>query len=225
MLSWNSAKNRENVCKTIGVPNPISVDILNSTRSSIINSLKLKEDTPRIGILLGGTDRHETITVKDATQLFEICNIIANQLNAEILLTTSRRTPTDVTGYLKSTFEPADWCPLFIEPDTPAALDDPYQSILAICDLLIVSADSFSMVCEAASTGQQVLVLSLSQINQRQPKRYRAYQYMVDNSILNMYPLENLAQQITTAFTQPSDNNHLQDTLIAVNAIRQLLSA
>ena len=222
MLSWKGAENRQNVCKTIGVPNPISVGILNNVRASIEHSLELK-DCPRIGILLGGTDRHETITIEDAMQLFEICNSVANQLNAEILLTTSRRTPSNVTAYLKSRCETVDWCPLFIEPDTPSKLADPYQSILSICDLLIVSADSFSMVCEAASSGRKVIVLSLSLINQRKPKRYRAYQYMVDKSIINMCILEDLAQQITTAFSQPSDNTHLQDTQTAVNAIRQLL--
>lgn len=222
MLSWKRVENRKNVCKTIGVPNPISVDTLNNIRSSIIHSLELK-GCPRIGILLGGTDSHETISVDDATQLFEICNLVVNQLNAEILLTTSRRTPSDVTAYLKSRCETVDWCPLFVEPNIPPELDDPYQSILSICDVLIVSADSFSMVCEAASSGRHAIVLSLSQINQRQPKRYRVYQYMVDNSIIEMCKLEDLAQQITTALTQPSNTPHLQDTLTAVNAIRQLL--
>lgn len=222
MLSWKRAENRKNVCKTIGVPNPISVDTLNNIRSSIIRSLELK-DFPRIGILLGGTDFHETISVDDAAQLFEICNLVANQLNAKILLTTSRRTPSDVTAYSKSRYETVDWCPLFVEPNMPSALDDPYQSILSICDLLVVSADSFSMVCEAASSGRNVIVLSLSKGHQRQPKRYRAYQYMVDNSIIEMCKLEDLAQQITTALTQPSNNSNLQDTQKAVNAIRQLL--
>ena len=224
MLTWNSAKNRRNVCKTIGVPNPISVDTLNNTRSSIIQSLKLNY-CQRIGILLGGTDRHETITIEDASQLFEICNLVAKQLDVEIFVTTSRRTPSDVATYLKSMFESADWCPLFVEPDIPSELDDPYQSILSICDVLIVSSDSFSMVCEAASSGRQVIVLSLTQIKQRQPKRYIVYRHMYEQSIINMCTLEELAQQINSIFTQPSDNKHLQDTQKAVTAIRQLLKA
>ena len=224
MLSWKRGKNRRNVCKTIGVPNPISVDILNIKRPSLLNSLKLK-DCPRIGILLGGTDQHETITVEDAKQLFEICSIVSKRMNAELLLTTSRRTPSEVTAYLKSTFESVDWCPLFVEPNTPSELDNPYNAILAISDLLIVSADSFSMVCEAASSGRNVIVLSLSQRHQKQPKRYIVYQHMLEQSIINMCILEELAQQITTAITQPSDNTYLQDTQKSVRAIRQLLEA
>ena len=224
MLSCKRAKNRKNVRKTIGVPNPISIDKLNNSRSSIRQSLKLK-DCSHIGILLGGTDRYETIAVEDAKQIYEICNSIAKQLNVEIVLTTSRRTPSDVAIYLKSMFESADWCPLCVEPDIPSRFDDPYQSILSICDVLIVSADSFSMVCEAASSGRHVIVLSLSQINQRQPKRYRAYQYMVNNSIIKMCTLEDLTQQITTVFTHPSDNPYLQDTQTAVNAICNILKA
>ena len=221
MLSWKSAIGSRNVCKTIGVPNQISADALNNTRPSIIQSLKLK-DCPRIGILLGGTDRHETITIEDASQLFEICNKVAKQINAEVLLTTSRRTPSDVETHLKSMFESAEWCSLIVVPDTPSGLDDPYQAILAISDLLIVSADSFSMVCEAASSGRKVIVLSLSQRNLKQPQRYNVYQHLVEQSHINLCNLEELQQLITSVFTQPSDNTYLQDTQTAVTAIRNL---
>lgn len=224
MPSWKKVKNRKNVCKTIGIPNPISVDRLNNTRSSIIQSLNLK-DCPRIGILLGGTDRYETITGEDAEQIYEICNSVAKQMNVEILFTTSRRTPTDVTEYLKYRYETVDWCPLFVEPNTPSKLDNPYQSILSICDLLVVSADSFSMVCEAASSGRKVIVLSLSQKNLKQPERYNVYQHMVEQSHINLCNLEELSQLITSLFTQPSDNTYLQDTQTAVNAIHNLLNS
>ena len=224
MLSWKSTKDRRNVCKTIGIPNPISVDTLNNTRSSIIQSLKLK-DCHRIGVLLGGTDRYETITVEDAKQIYKICNSVAKQMNAEILLTTSRRTPSEVTAYLKSRFESVAWCPLFVEPNTPSELDDPYQSILSICDVLIVSADSFSMVCEAASSGRKVIVLSLSQRNLKQPQRYNVYPHMVEQSHINLCNLEELRQLITSVLTQPSDNTYLQDTQTAVTAIHNLLNS
>ena len=221
MLSGKRAEKKENVCNTIGVANPIAVDTLNDIKPTIKHTLELK-DCPRVGVLLGGTDPYETISVDDASRLFEICDLVASQLNAEILLTTSRRTPYEVTAYLKAKFQAIEWCPLFVTPDSPSDLDDPYQSILSICDLLIVSSDSFSMVCEAASSGRKVIVLSLSQTKQRKPTRYRAYTYMADDGIIDLCILEELAQCIIASFTGPSDSKCLQDTQTAVNAIRQL---
>ena len=221
MTYWNHAKNRKDVCKTIGVPNPISPNQLNSKRQSITEALNLTEN-PCIGILLGGTDRYETITMEDAEFLSNICEEITGQLNAKILMTTSRRTPNEVKSYLRTRFQNVDWCPLFAEPDIPSEMEDPYQTILSVCDLLIVSADSFSMVCEAASSGRKVIVLSLTRRIQRQPKRHTVYQHMAEESIVNLSSLEKLAEQITSTLTQHTTNVQLQDTKVAANAIRSL---
>ncbi|MDE0316071.1 MAG: ELM1/GtrOC1 family putative glycosyltransferase [Candidatus Poribacteria bacterium] len=223
MLSWEKAKGRDNVCKTIGVPNPIAPDTLNTLRTQLLQKLNLS-DCPRIGLLVGGTDQHETITIDDAKHLSKICWTVAEKMNAQISVTTSRRTPSDVTKHLKSQLEHLDLCPMFIEPDTSSELDDPYQAILVLSDLLIVTADSFSMVCEAASSGRKVIVLSLSRKSHRQPKRYKVYEYMEQHSIVKRCTLNGLSQQIDEALTSGCDaNTPLRDTEKAVDAIRTLM--
>ena len=223
MLSWHSGTHKNNVCKTIGVPTPISPDILDAERRRLKDELNLPE-SPRIGFLIGGADRHETITVADAEQLSKICETVATEMNAQILVTTSRRTPPDVAAHLASTLERTNWCPLFITPDTPSELKDPYQAILALSDLLIVTADSFSMVCEAASSGRKVIVLTLSQESVRPPKRYKVYGYMEEHAIVSPGRLEGLAQQIADTLSLGISNNALQDTETAVHAIHRLVA-
>ena len=222
MLSWRNASRKDNVCRTIGVPNPISPDTLNSVRNQLKKELNLS-DYPRIGILLGGTDRHETITIEDAKRLSEICKASVEQMNAQILMTTSRRTPPDVKDHLVSTLKHTDWCPFFITSDTPSELEDPYQAILALSDLLIVTADSFSMVCEAASSGRKVIVLTLSHENPRLPQRYKVYQYMEEHAIVHRCRLDGLEGHIAKALTSREPHTPLQDTETAVDAIRQLV--
>ena len=221
MLSWQNKQRKDNVCRTIGVPNPISPDTLNSVRNQLKKELNLS-DCPRISILLGGTDRHETITIADAEQLREICEAVATEMNAQILVTTSRRTSPDVTAHLVSTLKHTDWCPLLTTPDTPSELEDPYQAILALSDLLIVTADSFSMVCEAASSGRKVIVLTLSKEKGRLPKRYKVYEYMEQHSIVSRCRLDDLVAHIAQVLTSEVPNTPLQDTETAVDAIRQL---
>lgn len=222
MISWHHASHKNNICRTIGVPNPISPDLLDAKRKQLEGELSLS-DCPRIGILLGGTDRHETITIDDAEWLSEICEATAERMNVQIFVTTSRRTPSDVTEHLVSTVKDTDWCPLFITSDTPSELEDPYQAILALSDLLIVTADSFSMVCEAASSGRSVVVLMLSEEKTRLPKRYEVYRYMEEHSIVTRCRLDGLETHIINSLTSDMSNKPLQDTETAVEAIRRLV--
>ncbi len=223
MLYWHNATSKDNVCQTIGVPNPISPDALDTERKRLNHEMNLPENL-RIGFLIGGADRHETITVADAERLHKICETVATEMNTQILVTTSRRTPSDVAAHLVSTLKHSDWCSLFIVPDTPSELEDPYQAILALSDLLIVTADSFSMVCEAASSGRKVIVLMLSPKNVKLPKRHKVYKYMEQHAMVSRCRLEELAQHIESALTSRVPNTPLQDTETAVQAIRQLVA-
>ena len=223
MISWHQASGKDNICRTIGVPNPISPDVLDIKRKQLKAELNLS-DSPRIGILIGGADRHETITLTDAERLREICKGTAEKTNAQVLVTTSRRTPPDVTEHLVSTLKHTDWCPFFTSPDTFSEFEDPYQAILALSDLLIVTADSFSMVCEAASSGRSVAVLMLSKEKARLPKRYQVYRYMEEHSIVTRCRLDGLETHIANTLTSSGANKSLRDTETAVAAIRQLVA-
>ena len=223
MISWRNASRKDNICRTIGVPNPISPKLLDAKRKQLESELNLP-DCPRIGVLLGGTDRHETITIEDTERLSTICKAVAEKMNTQILITTSRRTPSDVTEHLVSTLKHTDRCPLFITPDASSELEDPYQAILALSDLLIVTADSFSMVCEAASSGRNVIVLTLSHKSVRPPRRYEVYRYMEAHSIVSRCRLDGLETHIADALTSDGTSSPLQDTETAVEAIRQLVA-
>ena len=223
MLSWRGVGRNNKVCKTIGVPNPISPDTLNTERKRLMQELNLL-DCPRIGVLLGGTDRHETITIEDVERLSEIGAAVAEKMNAQLLVTASRRTPPDVTTHLTATLTDAEWCPLFITPDTSSVLAEPYQAILALSDLLVVTADSFSMVCEAASSGRKVIVLTLSRVETKRPKRYNVYQYLAEHGIVTRCSLDGLEQHITEALSERVPTVPLQDTETAARAICALMA-
>ena len=222
MISWQSGVGKNNICKTVGVPNPISPDVLNAERERLKRELNLP-DYQRIGILVGGADRHETITTTDATKLSEICEAVTAEMNVQILVTTSRRTPVDVVECLSSTLAHTDWCPLFIVPDTSTEVTDPYQAILALSDLLIVTADSFSMVCEAASSGRPIIVLMLSEEKARLPKRHEVYRYMDEHAVVHRCRLDGLKQHIITTLSSDVPITPLQDTETAARAIRCLM--
>ena len=80
------------------------------------------------------------------------------------------------------------------------------------------------MVCEAASSGRPVIVLTLSGENSRKPKRYKVYQYMEHHAIVRRCRLDSLRQHITDALTSRVPNTPLQDTETAVDAIHTLMT-
>ncbi len=226
MFSWRGARRKTNICRTLGVPSRISPAALDALRGLLTERLNLPE-RPRIGVLLGGADRYETITRADAVRLSEICTATAAALNVQILLTTSRRTPPDVTALLTETLSGTDVCPLFITPDFikpewATELETPYQALLALSDLIIVTADSFTMVCEAASSGRNVIVLTLSQRRARRPKRQQVYEQMAAQRIISRCGLDGLEQRIGEKITAPRPAEPLRDTDAAAEAIRQL---
>ena len=99
MISWHHASRKDNICRTIGVPNPISPDLLDVIRKQLKEELHLS-DCPRIGVLLGGADRHETITIEDAEWLSEICEATAERMNAQIL--TNSMMPAPVSSHVSA---------------------------------------------------------------------------------------------------------------------------
>ncbi len=210
---------RKNVCATVGVPNPISPAILDSMKMELQTEMALP-NCPRIGILIGGTDRHETITEQHVERLLDILAMTAEELGVHVLLTTSRRTPEAVTARLANVLVPAAWCPLFVEPGVGSTFTNLYQALLALSDVIIVTADSFSMVCEAASSGHPVIVLKLSCT--KRPKRYQVYDYMEQHSILQQCGLHDLAEQLSKLLTEQMRTCPLDDTQTAANAICSL---
>lgn len=221
MLSW-PRRHRKNVCKTVGVPNQILPANLDTLKAALAHP-----DCPRIGVLIGGADKHEDITEEDAVLLFELLSVVAEKIGAEVLVTTSRRTPPPVRDCLANILESALWCPLFVGPEDCAlsTTANPYQAILALSELLIVTADSFSMVCEAASSGRPVIVLTLRPASTREPKRYQVYRYLVERSIVHQCSLHDLGKRVLQLLQEKEKPHPLDDTARAVDAIRRLFDS
>ncbi len=77
--------------------------------------------------------------------------------NAEILVTTSRRTPPSIEQIISKELKSFERCPLCIianQGNVPEAVG----GILGLADLVIVSGESVSMVSEAVASGKKTIV-------------------------------------------------------------------
>jgi uncharacterized protein len=110
---------------------------------------------PRIAVLVGGNSRHHRFTPQNCAdflnKLRALCARGARSAKgASLMITASRRTPPDLTQNLRDLA--AQTGGFFWD----GSGENPYLSMLALADQIVVTADSFNMVGEAASTGAPI---------------------------------------------------------------------
>ena len=221
-MYWSPRRNRANVCKTLGVPNRVRAEKLEAQRSGLQTDLNLSNQK-RIGILIGGEDRYDTINETTAARLIEVLQQVATKWDNQLLLTTSRRTPPSVENLINEQFSNTQRCPILVLARGENSLTDPVGTIFALSDAIVVTEDSFSMVCEAASSGKRVIVLEVDHKTRRRPKRHKVYSEIMRHASVMWSTVEDLETSLETALTDESPIKPLQDTQVAATAVRQLL--
>ena len=103
------------------------------------------------------------------------------------------------------------------------SLTDPVGTIFALSDVIVVTEDSFSMVCEAASSGKRVIILEVDRKTQHRPKHHQAYSEIMRHASVMWSSVEDLEMDLETALADESPIKPLQDTQVAATAVRQLL--
>ena len=215
-------REKKHICKTIGVPNPVSEDKLNSRRRQLQKELN-PPNRPRIGVLIGGEDRYDTISESTATGLIGNLEGISKKLDCQILLTTSRRTPPAVTELISQRLTDSGIYPILVLADRESPIPDPVEAILALSDVILVTEDSFSMVCEAASSGRRTFIVPIDRKTRRRPKRQYVYADMMRRASVGWYSIEALEKHIQQVLTESVPIKSLCDTEVAAAAVVQML--
>ncbi|HAJ90795.1 MAG TPA: hypothetical protein DCM27_07285 [Rhodospirillaceae bacterium] len=146
----------DHVMVTVATPNRITADKLAHARKDFESVFK-NLSSPRIAVLIGGTTKRHIFTTSEARALIQKLSPFKN-----LMVTTSRRTGVENTELLKSaldTHENYFW---------DGASSNPYMAMLATADFILVTADSTSMISEAATTGKPVYVIPMAGLTKRQ---------------------------------------------------------
>jgi hypothetical protein len=125
---------------------------------------------PILSVLIGGANKAYRLTLR---RLGEIADAVAGILRAQggsALVTPSRRTGAAGVGLLRDRLR-----------NLPAAVwdgcgENPYFAYLALADAFMVTADSVSMISEAAATGNPVHILDLDGGNAKFARFHAAMQ-------------------------------------------------
>ena len=225
-LYWRQPE-RINVCRTLGVPNRISPERLEHFRP--LSQKVSSSQRSKIGLLIGGNSPLHNMSKKVATRWMDFLLQLVKSRKWQVLLSTSRRTPKVIEEYIADIVKDRnDDFPInLFSHQTPSSSQFKFEHILANSDLLLVTEDSFSMVCEACSSGKPVVIL---EVERTQPNwRYRQwdtiYQELTARQIAEWETdqLTNQINGIVMAEKPAIKVPCLRDAEIAARSINQLL--
>jgi len=143
----------ENVIVTMAAPNRITTQKLAEARTAFSGTLS-PLPTPRIAVLIGGNSKAYQMTDAITEDLATHLMALAEQ-GYGIMVTASRRTGEENEKILKKTLTHKN---IYYWDGTG---DNPYFGFLGWADFILVTADSVSMLSEAATTGKPVYMIPL----------------------------------------------------------------
>lgn len=139
-----------NVIQTMGSLHPIDDTRLAAARDAFPLFAKLEQ--PRTVLLVGGPRRGLELDMAWMTTLIETIERWHARDGGSVLISTSRRTPTEWRERLRGAFRHG--CTCFWGGDADGA--NPYAGYLAYADRIVVTPDSVNMLSEACATGVPV---------------------------------------------------------------------
>ncbi|MCM8795006.1 MAG: mitochondrial fission ELM1 family protein [Candidatus Omnitrophica bacterium] len=140
-------------------------------------SLKKKR---QIGLLVGGPVKGIAVEPAQIERMLEGILEAADKLDAELLVTSSRRTPPEVEEVLLRRLKKDERCPLLVLVNQRQAggLRDTAEAvpcILRLSEWIVVSGESISMVCESAATDKRVVAFLPASAGRFAGGKYRRF--------------------------------------------------
>lgn len=154
---------KRNIVTTYGAITRIQKDAL--TAQTLKFQARLKElniaidrnNGPVFSAFIGGDTSRYKISKEIVEEFVDKLIEASNSLNASLLISTSRRTPGDIEYLLEQKLKDFDRCKLLIIANK-SNIEGVVNGMIGLSDFVIVSADSISMISEAASSGRHTLV-------------------------------------------------------------------
>ncbi|TXH35114.1 MAG: hypothetical protein E6Q98_16360 [Rhodospirillaceae bacterium] len=119
---------------------------------------------PLIGVLVGGPSSPLIFGKPEGERLAADLTKMAGATGGSLLIATGRRTPPEVASLLadltKSSPDRHRFLP-FPPEGFPRPEDNPYRAIVSLADRFVVTADSVSMLADAALTGRPITLFDL----------------------------------------------------------------
>ncbi len=139
-----------NVVTTLGAAHPFDRASLDAATGELPPSAAALP-RPYLTVLVGGPSGSVRFGDTDIARFVADLRRLAGELEASLLVTTSRRTPPPLVAALDHDLDAARFLHRFGAPGP-----NPFRALLGAADRVVVTADSASMLSEACATGRPV---------------------------------------------------------------------
>jgi len=214
-------QHKKNVVVTEGALNLVDAQYLKERSEGLQQSGVLKSHLLNscIGVLIGGNSKRFSISRQDIIELASQIKQSAEELNADILVTTSRRTPPEAEQAIKKEFADYPRCKLLIianENNHPDAIG----GILGLSSIIISSPESISMISEAVMAERQVVVFTAGGLSKKHQRFLKNYQ---DKRYIYLKPIKELSGIIKEILQNHPAVNSPKDNLMVSAALDKIL--
>lgn len=153
-----------NVLYTMGATSHISEAFIFAEAVALRQSLRGEAPRPA-GLLIGGNSAMNYLTAEMAAELCQEILLACEENALDLLATTSRRTPPAAEQVFARELGEHDRCPYLLLASQSDA--NPVPGIIGLCDIVVVTEDSVSMVSEIISGGKHAVVVQVGRRKKR----------------------------------------------------------
>lgn len=217
--SHDSLLKGKNVLIVESAPNLISDKYLADSAGSIKKEIKQDLKKLVIGVLIGGSAKGFRLERGVVLQLIRELKAVSDELDADILFTTSRRTPKEVEQLIKDNLRDYQRCKLLVIANDKN-ISDAVGGILGLAQIVVVSPESISMISEAAASKKYVLVFEsggLSRKHQRFLKRFAGKRYIY------LTPAFGIGGKIEDLLKSKPAAQVIKDNLLIAEGLKRIL--
>jgi|GEM_PF-117319 len=209
---------RKNVVVTEGALNPVAEDYLKSQARSL-KPMRKTEGGLVLGVLIGGDNKGFRLERDLMQGVIRQLKEFSQSNNAELLVTTSRRTPPPVEALVRQEFADYPRCKLLIianEKNMPFVAG----GIMGLSSVIVTSPESISMISEAANSKRPVLVFDAPKIG---AKHRRFISRLAANKNIFLCGVSDLHKTLGEVWLQKPEMSGLNDSLRVKEAIERIL--
>jgi mitochondrial fission protein ELM1 len=210
---------RKKVLAIEGALNLIDDKYLEEAAEELIKSHGLNKKSLYLGLLIGGESKRFHLSNELILDLIKEVKTLAEDLGAEILLTTSRRTALELEKLIKREFKDYPQIKLMIianEKNIPQAIG----GILGLSKIIITSPESISMVSEAVSSKKYVFVFNAPDLS---PKHKHFLDHFVKNKYIYLIKRGDLSKIVKSVWRDKPAIYCPKDNYLVTDALRKIL--
>jgi KDO2-lipid IV(A) lauroyltransferase len=212
-------RKRKNILAVEGALNLIDDKYLAKESEALVKSKGLNRESLYIGLLIGGESKAFRLSSELIRKLIYEVKSLSESLDAEILVTTSRRTSLEVENIIKDGFNGYPRVKLLIianEKNIPEAVG----GILGLSRIVISSPESISMISEAVNSKKYVFVFNAPNLS---PKHKDFLRRFAKNKYIRLVEAKDLSGSVKSVWRDKPAVPCLWDDCLVGEALKKIL--